>query len=88
MAQTIINHESDTIGLAELARKVENEGIGYSDAIKRVKIGNFDTFADFLSYFNAHYKPMLKRLRMEEHEQLMGFFIDDMLSAFGEDESN
>ena len=53
-----------------------------------VKIGGFDTFADFLSYYRAHYRPILERLQQDQMSvkdiHLLRFFADDMLSAFDE----
>ncbi len=63
--------------LAQAARQMEESGT-------MVKIGGFDTFADFISYFGYHYKPMLERWQQGDHDRLMGFFIDDMLAAFSE----
>lgn len=68
---------AQTMTLAQAARQMEESGT-------TVKIGNFDTFSDFMSYFNAHYKPTLERWQQGDHDRLMGFFIDDMLTAFSE----
>lgn len=69
-----------TMTLAQAARHMEESGI-------KIKIGNFETFADFISYYNHHYKPLLERLA-EEWTMDAGarrFFTDDMLSAFSEE---
>lgn len=67
------------ISLAQLAREAEQNG-------QQVKVGNFESFADFESYFKAHYKPMLDRWQQGDADRLMGFFIDDMLDTFGTNE--
>lgn len=68
--------------LAQAARQMEESGT-------QIKIGNFDTFADFMSYFEAHYKPLLEHISegftpAQERFRLLRFFADDMLSAFSE----
>lgn len=70
-----------TMTLAQAARQMEESGT-------QIKIGNFDTFADFMFYFERHYKPLLERLAEEwaMATDVRRFFTDDMLSAFsGED---
>lgn len=68
-----------TMTLAQAARQMEESGT-------QIKIGNFDTFADFMFYFEAHYKPLLERLAEEwaMATDVRRFFTDDMLSAFSE----
>ena len=69
--------------LAALATAAEENG-------ETVKIGGFDTFADFMSYYRAHYRPILEQLQQDKIRikdiQLLRFFADDMLSAFAEDD--
>ena len=74
-------NETKTMTLAQAAAQVE----GGWDV--QIKIGSFDSFADFLSYFNAHYRPMLESMQQGQtpDQKLMGFFIDDMLDAFKEE---
>lgn len=69
---------NNSITLAQVARQAEQDG-------QSVKVGNFDDFDSFMSYFNQHYKPMLERWQQGDSDRLMGFFIDDMLAAFSED---
>lgn len=69
--------------LAQAARQMEESGT-------QIKVGNFDTFADFMSYFEAHYKPLLEHISegftpAQERARLLRFFTDDMLSAFSEE---
>lgn len=68
--------------LAQAARQMEESGT-------QIKVGNFDTFADFMSYFEAHYKPLLEHISegftpAQERARLLRFFTDDMLSAFSD----
>lgn len=69
---------NNSITLAQVARQAEQDG-------QSVKVGNFDSFDSFISYFNQHYKPMLERWQQGDADRLMGFFIDDMLAAFSEE---
>lgn len=68
-----------TMTLAQAARQMEESGT-------QIKVGNFESFADFMSYFEAHYKPLLERLAEEwaMATDVRRFFTDDMLSAFSE----
>ena len=69
--------------LATVATAAEEKG-------ETIKIGGFDTFADFMSYYRAHYRPTLERLQQDQISikdiHLLRFFADDMLSAFAEDD--
>ena len=74
-----------TMTLARAARQMEESGT-------QVKIGNFDTFADFMYYFGLHYKPLLEHISegfipAQEKARLLRFFADDMLSAFSESDN-
>lgn len=72
--------------LATIAAEVESGKIYYRETT--VKVGNFESFADFMSYFNQHYRPMLEEWRDNKHlpnEQLFNHFCDDMLSAFADE---
>ena len=66
------------ISLREAAEIMERDH-GYT-----IKIGNFESFDEFLSYFQAHYKPLLEQLAEEwaMATDVRRFFTDDMLSAF------
>lgn len=84
MGETVITM-AKTMTLAQAARQMEESGA-------QIKIGNFDTFADFMSYFGLHYKPMLEHISegytpAQERARLLRFFADDMLSAFSEEEN-
>ena len=72
-----------TMTLVQAARQMEESGT-------QIKIGNFDTFADFMFYFESHYKPLLERLAEEwtMATDVRRFFTDDMLSAFSEEKQS
>ena len=83
MGKTVITM-AKTMTLAQAARQMEESGT-------QIKVGQFDTFADFMSYFEAHYKPLLENISegftpAQERLRLLRFFTDDMLSAFSESE--
>lgn len=63
--------------LAQAARQMEESGT-------QIKIGAFESFDDFMLYFNQHYKPLLEQLKEEwaKATPARRFFIDDMLAAF------
>lgn len=71
--------EKKTMTLAQAARQIEESGV-------QIKIGNFESFDQFMSYFDAHYKPLLERLAEEwaMATDVRRFFTDDILSAFSE----
>ena len=71
--------EKKTMTLAQAARQIEESGV-------QIKIGNFESFDQFMSYFDAHYKPLLERLAEEwaMATDVRRFFTDDILSAFRE----
>ena len=69
--------------LTQAARQMEESGT-------QIKVGNFDTFADFMSYFGLHYKPLLEAISGgvaldDKQRHLMNFFCDDMQAAFSEE---
>lgn len=66
--------------LAQAASHMEASGT-------QIKIGSFDTFADFMFYFKQHYKPLLEKLTEERAMEAPArrFFINDMLSAFSDE---
>lgn len=71
--------EKKTMTLAQAARQIGESGV-------QIKIGNFESFDQFMSYFNQHYKPLLERLAEEwaMATDVRRFFTDDILSAFSE----
>ena len=77
---------TQTMTLVQAARQIEQGGT-------KIKIGNFDSIEDFLSYFNAHYKPLLRKLEdewaMEAHASpARRFFPSDILAAFDDRQEN
>lgn len=75
-----------TMTLAQAARQMEESGT-------QIKVGHFDTFADFMLYFEQHYKPMLEQRNegmntLDDNQwDLLHFFLDDMQEAFSEEDS-
>jgi hypothetical protein len=72
--------------LAQAARQMEESGT-------QIKVGHFDTFDDFMSYFERHYKPLLETINDgvaldDKQRHLLNFFCADMLSAFSEPEAD
>ena len=72
----------ETMTLAQAALQMEESGT-------QVKVGHFDAFAVFMSYFESHYKPLLEAIiggtaLDDKQRHLLNFFCDDMLSAFSE----
>lgn len=72
--------DKKTITIREAIRQVEENGT-------KVKVGNFESFDAFISYFDRYYKPLLKRLAEEwaMETDVRRFFTDDILSAFSEE---
>jgi hypothetical protein len=76
----------ETMTLAQAALQMEESGT-------QVKVGHFDAFAVFISYFESHYKPLLEAIiggvaLDDKQRHLLNFFCDDMLSAFSEPEAD
>ena len=79
-------NEGDTMTLAQLAQEVE------AQERESLKTGNFESFADFMSYYRQHYRPMLERIENgedinESDRHLLNFLASDLLAAFKTDES-
>ena len=77
-------NEGDTMTLAQLAQEVE------AQERESLKTGNFESFGDFLSYFDMHYRPMLERIEngediSESDRHLLNFLASDLLDIFKED---
>ena len=76
-------NEGDTMTLAQLAQEVE------AQERESLKTGNFESFGDFLSYFDMHYRPMLERIEngediSESDRHLLNFLAADLLDIFKE----
>lgn len=73
--------------LGKLGTMVENGED--TSSIKRVKVGRFACFKDFLTFFNDHYLPAVENLSegviLQKDMTLLRYFADDMLMAFGFD---
>jgi len=55
-----------------------------------IKTGSFESFADFMSYFDRHYRPMLEHIEngediSESDRHLLNFLASDLLDIFKED---
>ena len=85
--------------LAQVANDIENGNNlreYYNNNGATIKCGNFESFADFLSYFDMHYRPMLERIEngediSESGRHLLNFLASDLLAAFktvDEDDKN
>ncbi len=81
--------------LAQVANDIENGNNlheYYNNNGATIKTGNFESFADFLSYFDMHYRPMLERIEngediSESDRHLLNFLASDLLAAFKTEDS-
>ena len=81
--------------LAQVANDIENGNNlheYYNNNGTTIKTGNFESFGDFLGYFDRHYHPMLERIQngediSESDRHLLNFLASDLLAAFKTDES-
>ena len=74
------------ITLAQTAANIEENG-------QSIKVGSFDTFADFASYFDCHYRPLLERIQngdeiSDADRHTLNFLASDLLGAMGADGSD
>ena len=65
----------------------------YNNDGATIKTGNFESFGDFLSYFDMHYRPMLERIEngediSENDRHLLNFLASDLLAAFKTEDSD
>ena len=80
--------------LAAIAADIENgENLHeyYNDNGAQIKAGQFGTFADFLSYYRQHYRPILQAIADGEDltaqpAALLRFMAQDLLEVFADDE--
>lgn len=77
--------------LAQVANDIENGNNlhEYYNNETVIKTGNFESFGDFLSYFDMHYRPMLERIEngediSESDRHLLNFLASDLLDIFKE----
>ena len=82
--------------LAQVANDIENGNNlheYYNNDGATIKTGNFESFGDFLSYFDMHYRPMLERIEngediSESDRYLLNFLASDLLAAFKTEDSD
>ena len=80
--------------LAAIAADIENgENMHeyYNENGAQIKAGQFGTFADFLSYYRQHYRPILQAIADGEDltaqpAALLRFMAQDLLDVFADDE--
>lgn len=77
--------------LAQVANDIENrENLNeYQNNETAIKCGTFESFADFQSYYNQHYRPMLERIEngeeiSESDRHLLNFLASDLLQMFAD----
>ena len=78
--------------LAQVANDIENrENLNeYQNNETAIKCGTFESFADFLSYYRQHYRPMLEKVASGftptgNDAHLLRFLASDLLDALKED---
>ena len=81
--------------LAQVANDIENGNNlhEYYNNETVIKTGNFESFGDFMSYFDMHYRPMLERIEngediSESDRHLLNFLASDLLAAFKTEDSD
>lgn len=69
----------DKLNLRQAMEKLHELGV-------EVECGNFGSFESFISYYDAHYKPLLEQLSKEWSMEggPKRFIADDMLKFFVE----
>lgn len=77
--------ENSVITLQELTAQAEEQ------TRENISAGNFESFADFLSYYRHHYAPVLKQVRngdtpTKDGARVLRFLASDLLEMFGEDD--
>ena len=79
--------------LAQVANDIENGNNlheYYNNDGATIKAGNFESFGDFLSYFDMHYRPMLEQVAdgitpIGDNARLLRLLASDLLDIFKED---
>ena len=82
--------------LAQVANDIENGNNlheYYNQNGATIKTGSFESFGDFLSYFDMHYRPMLERIEngediSESDRHLLNFLAAALLAAFKTEDSD
>lgn len=77
-----------TKSIATIAKDIENGNIYFNEI--SINSGNFESFTDFLYYFNIHYRPLLEDIRngkniTSDRKHLLNFLADDFLKIFNEE---
>ena len=78
--------------LAQVANDIENGNNlhEYYNNETVIKTGNFESFGDFLSYFDMHYRPILEQVAdgitpIGDNARLLRLLASDLLDIFKED---
>ena len=79
--------------LAQVANDIENGNNlheYYNNDGATIKAGNFESFADFLSYYRQHYRPILEQVAdgitpIGDNARLLRLLASDLLDIFKED---
>lgn len=79
--------------LAQVANDIENGNNlheYYNQNGATIKTGNFESFGDFLSYFDMHYRPILEQVAdgitpTGDNARLLRLLASDLLDIFKED---
>jgi hypothetical protein len=79
--------------LAQVANDIENGNNlheYYNNDGATIKTGNFESFGDFLSYFDMHYRPILEQVAdgitpTGDNARLLRLLASDLLDIFKED---
>ena len=78
--------------LAQVANDIENGNNlhEYNNNETVIKTGSFESFGDFLSYFDMHYRPILEQVAdgitpIGDNARLLRLLASDLLDIFKED---
>ena len=81
--------------LAQVANDIENGNNlhEYYNNETVIKTGNFESFGDFLSYFDMHYRPILEQVAdgitpTGDNARLLRLLASDLLAAFKTEDSD
>lgn len=82
--------------LAQVANDIENGNNlheYYNNNGATIKTGNFESFADFLSYYRQHYRPLLEAIRNgdtldEKQRHTLNFMADDLIKMFWDEDDS
>ena len=74
--------KTNEMTLAQAAANIEENG-------QSIKVGSFESFADFLSYYDQHYRPILQQVAdgitpIGDQARLLRLLAGDLLEAFSE----